>query len=357
MYRKALTITKAIIIIFVFSTTVFASTIPIIINGEEIESDVPPVLIENRTMVPIRVISENLEAQVVWQDPYIIIQRDNIELKLTLNSKVAYKNGVAIPPLEAAPFLQNDRTMVPLRFIAEVLDIDIIYEDGKVLVDHNPKTAFLTEEEIIYQDSFIIFGIKGGVPYITSVLDSKAGLPAEEFAYSINVREQLTDGQTVYFSYHPPGTNLSLACIYAFKDGKTIRAFNISPLYWEVNEGYIYSAVNPYPAINDISTNKPPYNGNLFRVDITKDYDEQELEYLGVEGYLYGYEIVFAEWDIEQVQGVKDGDLTPKFEIREDGIYAMGVELHSANARATYGYYKISLEGRAHEKINTIDAE
>jgi len=354
MPRKVLALTIAMIIIFAFSVTAFAATIPVIIDGKEVKSDVPPVLVQNRTLVPIRVVSESLGAQVVWQDPDILIQKDNIDLKLTLKSKTAYKNGTAMPALEVAPFLKNNRTMVPLRFIAEALNVDISYEDGKVFIGNNPKTVFLTEEEIIYQDSFTIFGFKDGVPYITSVLDTRDGRPAVEFATSVNVRVGQTDDQTVYFSYHPPGTEGGLTLLYALKDGKSIIPFNTpSPLYWQVKGDYLYGLADPHGAINDISTNKAPYTGNVFRVDITKEYNEQKIEWLGAEGYLYGLDIVFT--DTGQVQGVKDGNPTPKIEIKADGIYAMGVELYAANARATYGYYKINLDGRSHQKVGGVD--
>lgn len=349
MSRKVLVLTITMIIIFAFLAPAFASTIPIIIDGKEVKSDVSPVLVQNRTMVPIRIISENLGAQVVWQNPDILIKRGDIDLKLTLKSKTAYKNGAAMPFLEVAPFLKNNRTMVPLRFIAEVLNVNISYEDGKVFIS-NPKIVFLTGEEIIYQDSFTIFGFKDNVPYITSVLDTRNGRPAVEFATSNNVRVGQTDGQTVYFSYHPPGTEGGLTLLYALKDGKSIIPFNTpNTLYWHVKGDYLYGVADSAGALNDISTNKAPYRGNLFRIDITKDYNEQKIEWLGSEGYHYGYEIVFT--DTGQVQGVKDGELTPSIEIKEDGIYAMGVELHAANAKSTYGHYKINLEGRYHQNV------
>lgn len=215
----------------------------------------------------------------------------------------------------------------------------------------------MTAEEIIYQDEFTVFGFKDNIPYITSVWDNIANRPAVAFNESINVHIGQTIGDTVYFSFRPPGTEgASFTLLYALRDGRNIIPFNIpGPLCWLVEGNYLYGVANSIGALNDINTNKAPYGGNLFRVNITMDYDKQEVEWLGEEGYHYGYEMLFT--DTGKVDGVKDGKLTPHIEIKGDGIYAMGVELHAANAIDTYGYYKIATEGRSHtEQANLPNA-
>lgn len=46
-----------------------------------------------RTMVPLRVISENLGASVEWSDSKVILAKNSIKVILTLNSSTAEKNG------------------------------------------------------------------------------------------------------------------------------------------------------------------------------------------------------------------------------------------------------------------------
>lgn len=111
-----------------------ATIIPIYIDGKKVDCDVPPVLVNNRTMVPIRFISEELDANVDWQYPNIFVSKDGLKLQLTLKSKTAYKNGAAMASLDAAPFLKTNRTMVPMRFIAEALNVQVDYIGGKVLI-------------------------------------------------------------------------------------------------------------------------------------------------------------------------------------------------------------------------------
>ena len=57
------------------------------INGNEIQSDVPPMIINDRTMVPARVVFENLNAEVYWNDDLrqvTVNSADGINLVLTI---------------------------------------------------------------------------------------------------------------------------------------------------------------------------------------------------------------------------------------------------------------------------------
>lgn len=44
-------------------------TIKLIVNGKEVQSDVPPQIIDGRTMIPARFLAEELGAKVDWDDP------------------------------------------------------------------------------------------------------------------------------------------------------------------------------------------------------------------------------------------------------------------------------------------------
>lgn len=86
-----------------------------------------------RTMVPVRLISENLGARVEWQDPhiYITLNRDDTPktIQLTVKSATALVNGEAYG-LDAAPSLKDGITYLPLRFVGEQLGIHVNYTDG-----------------------------------------------------------------------------------------------------------------------------------------------------------------------------------------------------------------------------------
>lgn len=105
-----------------------ATDIRIILDGEALSTDASPYIKPgaNVTMVPLRVISENLGAQVAWSqaDKTATIQKDGSTLVLTLGSS-AVQVGDSTVNLEASVEISSGRTMVPLRFVSEQLGITV----------------------------------------------------------------------------------------------------------------------------------------------------------------------------------------------------------------------------------------
>lgn len=91
------------------------------VNGEVSQLDSPPVIADGRTLVPIRAIVEALDGNVDWDNDTKTATLTNdadAEVKLTVNSKTAYYNGSEVQ-LDTAPVIINERTMLPIRFVAE----------------------------------------------------------------------------------------------------------------------------------------------------------------------------------------------------------------------------------------------
>ena len=116
---------------------VYTAGIQVKIDGYVMVTDAAPENINNRTMVPLRVISETLGAQVAWSDPQITISNENTKCVLTLNSDTVVKNG-ATEQLDAEPYLKNNRVLVPLRFIAETFGCAVDYNNFTVSVVTEP---------------------------------------------------------------------------------------------------------------------------------------------------------------------------------------------------------------------------
>jgi hypothetical protein len=90
------------------------------INGKSVTLDVPAKLIGGRTMVPIRFISESFGCKVNWDKAAreIAIFRHQMKFQLWLGKNFAMVNGKQ-QPLDAPPVIVDGRTLVPLRFISE----------------------------------------------------------------------------------------------------------------------------------------------------------------------------------------------------------------------------------------------
>lgn len=97
-----------------------------IVDGKEVELDVAPYISNNRTLVPLRAVSESLGAIVEW-DPIkriAIINSEEGYLEFTVDSNTVCVNGHYIENDVEATIL-NNRTMVSIRLIAETLNCNV----------------------------------------------------------------------------------------------------------------------------------------------------------------------------------------------------------------------------------------
>jgi N-acetylmuramoyl-L-alanine amidase len=97
-------------------------TVNVMVEGQPLEMPVPPIIVADRTMVGVRSVGEAVGGELIW-DPVsrqVTVIRRTDTIILTVGSTRALVNGQPVE-LEIAPQIVNDRTMVPLRFIAEAL--------------------------------------------------------------------------------------------------------------------------------------------------------------------------------------------------------------------------------------------
>ncbi len=102
------------------------------INGASYTLDAAPYVdtAANRTLVPLRFISEALGAQVTWlaDSKQVVIKDGAAELILTIGSQTVLVNGAARATDSAPATLPPGRVFVPLRFIAETLSATVDYD-------------------------------------------------------------------------------------------------------------------------------------------------------------------------------------------------------------------------------------
>ena len=100
----------------------------IIITDRLVISDVLPYIHEDRTFVPIRFISEELGFDVTWDgaEKKITISKEDNKVKLQIGSTTMKVNDKEVK-LEAPAALTKDRTFVPLRAISEAFGLKVDY--------------------------------------------------------------------------------------------------------------------------------------------------------------------------------------------------------------------------------------
>ena len=96
----------------------------VLVDDQAIINDVAPVIHNDRTLVPIRVITEALGGQVAWNEAAkeVALTVNGKEIKMTIG-KVLEKYGVA-------PVIIGGRTFVPVRFVADELGAVTTWDDA-----------------------------------------------------------------------------------------------------------------------------------------------------------------------------------------------------------------------------------
>lgn len=127
--------------IFKLSSTIikiWINKITAFVNNKEYKLETPPIIINNRTMVPLRFIVENLGGEIYWyeEELKITILFPKKTIVMWINNTLSYVNGEKYF-LESPPIIIDGRTLVPVRFIAEALGSFVFWnpiDQGVVII-------------------------------------------------------------------------------------------------------------------------------------------------------------------------------------------------------------------------------
>lgn len=134
------------------------------VNGEVSELDSPPVIVDGRTLVPVRAIVEALDGKADWDaetKTATLTNEAGDEVKLTINSKTASCNGTE-SELDTAPVIINERTMLPIRFVAESFGYktDWNAEDKSIVISGGAEEKTEPETKPETKKSFDLSGLQ-----------------------------------------------------------------------------------------------------------------------------------------------------------------------------------------------------
>lgn len=146
----------SLLVISIPSLVLANSDVRLWMKGEIIKSDVAPYISEDRTMVPIRVISENLGKVVTWNndDKKVTIKDEKgNEFSLVINEKFMEdisSNVYRKIELDAPAVIKDDRTFVPIRAIAEAFGEKVHWDNDKrvVVIGDNYDSKKIKNDEI-----------------------------------------------------------------------------------------------------------------------------------------------------------------------------------------------------------------
>ena len=226
-------------IIISLPTNAAAANIELKIDGVVISSDVKAEVKNSRTMVPLRIISENLGANVEWSAPTITLTKGDMQVKLNVRSNAVSKNGET-SLLDVKPYLNNNRTMVPLRFISETFGCKVNYKNATVSVDCEPFVLDGVKVTALQHEYHMTMG---------GIIQQSRGNAYNEAVYQMFVKNMGSKVEApVHYMWSPHGIDIPGSYLksgqYDFldKEGNSIKQFDVYYLYQsfpiELLEGY-----------------------------------------------------------------------------------------------------------------------
>lgn len=181
-----------ILAVFMMSLPVLADdVIKVTVDGEELTFDQNPVIINDRTMVPMRAIFEKLGASVSWdgETKTVTAEGNGRKIVLPVGSTVAAVNGEAVF-LDSPAVIIEGRTLVPVRFVSEAMGAEVTWDasartvcikEGNNILSAEMSAA-LSELDTRYDKKLFdwvinLYDPSGGFYYANSARDYDGFLP------------------------------------------------------------------------------------------------------------------------------------------------------------------------------------
>lgn len=105
--------------------------IPVLIDGLPVVFDVEPAIQNGRTLVPFRAIAEALNVKVSWDGTTQTVKATDgkTSVRLQIGNRTAYRNESPLL-LDVPPQILGERTLVPLRFFSEAFNCKVDWDDA-----------------------------------------------------------------------------------------------------------------------------------------------------------------------------------------------------------------------------------
>lgn len=128
--------------------TAAANSIRVFLDGQAVAFPAAPFIENDRVLVPLRGILESLGYTVHWQEQTqtVLAVQENVSISLRINQNTATVNGKTVK-LDTPAKITNDRTFVPLRFLAEYSGAAVTW-DGETSSVFIASSAMSTEQQM-----------------------------------------------------------------------------------------------------------------------------------------------------------------------------------------------------------------
>ena len=125
-----------------------AASLNLIIDGNNVTKSASPIVKNRRTLVPLRFIGEALGKEVLWNndEKSVTVSDEGTSFKLYIDSKIIDNSDGTLKFTDVAPCIVNRKTYLPLRAIAELMNIGVGYDKASSTVTIDSSTYNPVEE-------------------------------------------------------------------------------------------------------------------------------------------------------------------------------------------------------------------
>lgn len=130
------------VLMLAFAVSAYADGILVKIDDLPLTFDVPPVIKEGRTLVPVRKIFEELGCKLEWlqESETVIATKDSKIMALRVGRNIILSTDVESGEnktfeIDVAPCIIDDRVLVPLRAVSELLDYSVSWDSEALTVN------------------------------------------------------------------------------------------------------------------------------------------------------------------------------------------------------------------------------
>ncbi|MDR1572765.1 MAG: N-acetylmuramoyl-L-alanine amidase, partial [Clostridiales Family XIII bacterium] len=104
--------------------------VDLLLDDLPVESEVPPLIVRGRTLIPARALFERMGASVSWNEEtrQVFVIATNAAITLTIDAFEYAING-NIYPVDVPPLIVGDRTLIPVRIVAEAMGCEVQWDD------------------------------------------------------------------------------------------------------------------------------------------------------------------------------------------------------------------------------------
>lgn len=238
--------------------------ITVLIDGDRMEFDTQPFIQNERVMVPMRTIFEGLGAEVVWYEDTEIITAEMKDKVVTLQiGSGQMLCGDTRVTLEAPPVLAEDRTMVPVRAVSEAFGSTVGWdEQSRTVTITSPVEENETMSGTVISDEYRYKNFDGeynGVSIFDNAKSDYFGMEllripesdGEDYADIVSTMADMLPDCKVYCGIIPTASEFYAAKVYktnylsAISDiynslSENVIPFNIERIMMENADEYIY---------------------------------------------------------------------------------------------------------------------